>query len=361
MKFAPVPKGSSATYATDARRWRALVARDRRADGYFVYSVETTGIYCRPACPSRLPARENVQFHTSAADAERSGFRACKRCHPNAISTADRQSELILAACRTIEEAETPPLLKDLARAAGLSTFYFQRLFKSTVGVSPRQYAAQHRSRLVRSELRKGRSVTEAIYRAGYGSSSRFYETASKRLGMSPAEFSRAGDRNQISFTITQSSLGPVLVAATARGICSVKFGDSREELEAEFKREFTNAISRPAGPEFRKWVKAVVNQIEEPARAASLPLDIRGTAFQHRVWEALGEIPAGQTVTYTEVAARIGAPAAIRAVASAIAMNPVAVVVPCHRVVRKDKTLAGYRWGLHRKRTLLVKERKQE
>jgi AraC family transcriptional regulator, regulatory protein of adaptative response / methylated-DNA-[protein]-cysteine methyltransferase len=355
MKFGP--SKTKTTFATASQRWRALTQRDRRADGHFVYSVTTTGIYCRPGCPSRLAARANIAFHDTPAEAERAGFRPCKRCHPDSASPEQRHAERILRACRALEQSDIRPKLADLAAAAGLSPFHFQRLFKAAVGLSPREYAAAHRARAARTELRNGVSVTHAIYHSGYSSSSRFYEGAARRLGMTPSDFRRRGERQQIRFTIAQCSLGQVLIAATPRGICSIQFGENHAALESELRCEFSQASIHPADAPFRKWVKAVLNQIEEPARSIQLPLDVRGTAFQHRVWEALRKIPAGQTATYTEIAKQIGAPAAVRAVARACATNPVAVVVPCHRVVRKDKNLAGYRWGLERKRALLERE----
>jgi AraC family transcriptional regulator, regulatory protein of adaptative response / methylated-DNA-[protein]-cysteine methyltransferase len=346
-------------YRTDEQRWRALLERDGRADGYFVYSVATTGVYCRPACPSRLAGRENVRFHETCANAERAGFRPCKRCQPNGPSRAEQQKEMLVRACRMIEETESTPNLTDLAKASGLSAFHFQRLFKAAVGVSPREYAAAQKNRKARAQLRKTSSVTEAIYSAGYSSSSRFYEAASKALGMKPSAFRSNGEQQQIEFAIERCSLGLVLIAGTARGICSVRFGKNLRALETELREEFRAADISGGDAEFRKTVRAVLKQIDEPHRQIQLPLDIRGTAFQHRVWEALRRIPAGQTVTYTEIANRIGAPSAVRAVARACATNPVAVVVPCHRVLRKDTNLAGYRWGVERKRALLEKEKR--
>jgi AraC family transcriptional regulator, regulatory protein of adaptative response / methylated-DNA-[protein]-cysteine methyltransferase len=358
MKFDLKQSRKLPTYATDGQRWQALLARDIRAEGQFVYSVATTGVYCRPTCPARLALRENVGFHENCAAAERAGFRACKRCQPNGPSREEKQREAVLGACRMIESAESQPKLADLAQAAGLSTYHFQRVFKSVTGVSPREYAAERRNQRMRSELRNGASVTQAIYGAGYGSSSRFYEGASSKLGMKPSEFRDAGERQQIRFAIDQCSLGLVLVAATSKGICSVRFGEDARTLEAELRTEFGKAEIQRGDSAFRKWVKAVLNQIEEPRAQIELPLDVRGTAFQHRVWEALRRIPAGETATYTGIAERIGSPAAVRAVARACATNPVAVVVPCHRVLRKDASLAGYRWGLNRKRALLKREK---
>lgn len=357
MKIQP---RSETEYRTATQRWRALTARDPRADGRFVYSVATTGIYCRPACPSRLASRANIKFHDSAADAERAGFRPCKRCTPNAASPRERQKDAVVSACRLIESSESTPTLATLATAAGLSPFHFQRLFKSIIGLSPREYAAQRRNQFVRSELQQRPTVTEAIYSAGYGSSSRFYERASRQLGMKPAAFRRNGEHQQIRYAIEKCALGLVLVAGTQRGICAIFLGDDPRTLESDLRVEFAKAEIQPADPPFRKWIKAVLNQIEEPSRIFELPLDIRGTAFQHRVWEALRKIPSGQTTTYTEIAARIGAPSAVRAVARACATNLVSIVIPCHRVLRKDENLAGYRWGLQRKRALLEKEKRR-
>ncbi len=346
-----------ASYATDEQRWLAVQRRDPRADGQFVYSVASTGIYCRPVCPSRLAMRKHIAFHDSAAAAEQAGFRACRRCRPNGASQAARHAEAAAKACRIIESSETSPALETLANAVGLSRFHFQRIFKNAIGVTPREYAAAKRSGTVKSNLRSNGTITEAIYGAGFSSSSRFYERADEILGMTPSEYRNGGSGVAIRFAIAKSTLGLVLVAGTVRGICAIRFGEDRATLEEELRRDFSRASVEKADEEFKKWVTGVVAQIEQPSRTFDPPLDIRGTAFQQRVWQALREIPLGKTASYTEVAARIGRPAAVRAVAGACAANPVAVIVPCHRVVRSDGGLSGYFWGVDRKRKLLERE----
>ncbi|HEY2951482.1 MAG TPA: bifunctional DNA-binding transcriptional regulator/O6-methylguanine-DNA methyltransferase Ada [Verrucomicrobiae bacterium] len=351
------PRGS---YATAARRWLALQRRDAGADGQFVYSVATTGVYCRPTCPSRLALRENVAFYDTGAEAERAGFRPCKRCRPEGVSQRQRQAEAIAKACRIIDGADSAPSLDALAKAVGLSRFHFQRLFKRLAGVTPRQYAAARRTGRVRSQLRTRPSVTEAIYGAGFSSSSRFYERSSDTLGMTPREYRSGGLGVPIRYAVAACPFGLVLVAGTARGICAVRFGNERATLERELRQDFPQATLAKGDKAFVDWVKTMVQLIKQPAGRIDLPLDIRGTAFQQRVWQALREIPAGQTVSYSEVAARIGQPAAVRAVARACAANPVAVIVPCHRVVKSDGELSGYRWGVERKRQLLKREQFQ-
>lgn len=357
--------------AGDEARWRAVEERDSAADGQFVYSVATTGVYCRPGCPSRRPLRRNVAFHASPAAARRAGFRACKRCRPDEPAQPDRHAEAAIRACRMLEAADAIPSLETLADAVGLSRYHFHRIFKKTVGVTPRQYAAAHRAGRVQAELRTGsganaggtnsnsNTITRAIYGAGFGSSGRFYERAPEVLGMTPGEYRDGGPGVAIRYAIAACPLGLVLVAGTARGLCAVRLGDDRAALEAEFRRDFPQASIEPDGDgALDAWVRAVVARIERPAQSADpLPLDIRGTAFQQRVWQALRAIPPGETASYAEIAARIGRPSAARAVARACATNPAAIVVPCHRVVGKSGELTGYRWGLDRKRQLLERE----
>jgi AraC family transcriptional regulator of adaptative response/methylated-DNA-[protein]-cysteine methyltransferase len=345
-------------YSTAARRWLALQRRDAKAEGQFVYSVATTGVYCRPTCPSRLALRENVAFHDTCADAERAGFRPCQRCRPSGPSQQERHAKAAAKACRIIEGADSAPTLAVLAQAVGLSRYHFHRVFKSVVGVTARQYAAAYRTGRVRSELRARPSVTEAIYSAGFSSSSRFYERSSDSLGMTPREFRSGGPGVPIRYAVAACPLGLVLIAGTARGICAVRFGHERATLERELRQDFPKATLAKADRAFDDWVKAVVQLIQQPSGRIDLPLDIRGTAFQQRVWQALREIPAGRTASYSEVAARIGQPAAVRAVARACAANPVAVIVPCHRVVRRDGGISGYRWGVERKGRLLQWEK---
>jgi AraC family transcriptional regulator, regulatory protein of adaptative response / methylated-DNA-[protein]-cysteine methyltransferase len=342
---------------TDEIRWAAVTGKDESANGQFVYSVASTGVYCRPSCPARMALRRNVQFYDSCADAERAGFRPCKRCRPNEASLAARHADLVRNACRTIEASEALPALQELAALAHLSRFHFLRIFRKVTGVTPGQYAAEHRAERVRSELRGGTSITNAIYDAGFNSSSRFYEKAPEWLGMTPGQFRRGGSGVAIRYATRQSSLGLVMIAATDRGICSVRFGENEAALVEELRRGFPAATISAAGAEFEASVNAVVEHIDNPRATFDLPLDIRGTAFQMRVWQALREIPVGQTATYSEVAARAGNPAAVRAVGSACGANPIAVLVPCHRAVRADGGAGGYRWGLERKRKLLDME----
>jgi AraC family transcriptional regulator, regulatory protein of adaptative response / methylated-DNA-[protein]-cysteine methyltransferase len=345
----------------DTARWTALRARDARADGTFVYSVKTTGVYCRPSCASRAARPENVEFHATPAAAERAGFRACKRCKPEQAPLAERQAAQIAALCRMIETADQVPTLDELASHAGMSAFHTHRLFKSITGVTPRAYAAAHRARRVRGELAKRATVTEAIYGAGYNSSARFYEAAGGVLGMTPTAFRAGGRGAEIRFAIGQCSLGAILVAATERGVCAILLGDDPEALAHDLERKFPRARLVGADAGFEQLVAQVVGLVEQPRLGSELPLDIRGTAFQQRVWKALRRIPAGKTASYRDIARRIGAPRAVRAVAQACAANALAVAIPCHRVVRTDGDLSGYRWGVERKRALLDREAARE
>jgi AraC family transcriptional regulator of adaptative response/methylated-DNA-[protein]-cysteine methyltransferase len=349
-------RATSATHDQDAR-WIALRARDARADGTFFYSVRTTGVYCRPSCAARPARPENVAFHATAADAERAGFRPCKRCKPEQPPLAERQAAQVAALCRLIEASDEIPTLEQLADHAGLSAFHTHRMFKAVTGVTPKAYASAHRARRVRGELATRGTVTEAIYGAGYSSSARFYETSNAVLGMTPTRF-RAGGRDlEIRFAIGECSLGAILVAATARGVCAILLGEDPEALAHDLERRFPRARLVGADPAFEQLVAQVVGLVEQPGTAAALPLDIRGTAFQQRVWKALCRIPAGKTASYAEIARRIGAPRAVRAVAQACGANALAVAIPCHRVVRTDGDLSGYRWGVERKRALLDRE----
>lgn len=338
-------------------RWTKLVTRDASADGSFVYSVATTGVYCRPSCGARTPRPQNVAFHADPASAEAAGFRACKRCRPHEAPLAERQAALIAAACRRIEAAEDPLSLGELADGAGLSPHHFHRLFRSITGLTPKGYGDAHRARKVRAALGKGAQVTEALYDAGFGSSGRFYAAADGALGMKPAAYRKGGAAAEIRYGIGQSSLGRVLAAASDRGICAIMLGDDDVELITDLERRFPNARTIAADADFAATVADVVTVVEEPAKGLALPLDIRGTAFQQRVWQALQAIPAGETRSYGEVAEAVGEPRAARAVAAACAANKIAVVVPCHRVVHRDGSLSGYRWGVERKRELLRKE----
>jgi AraC family transcriptional regulator of adaptative response/methylated-DNA-[protein]-cysteine methyltransferase len=338
-------------------RWLAVLARDPRADGRFVYSVRTTGVYCRPSCAARTPRRENVAFHATAAAAERAGFRACKRCRPTEAPLAERRAALVAGLCRLIEAADETPTLEALARHAGLSPYHVHRMFKSVTGLTPRAYAAAQRARRARDELARRATVTEAIHGAGYGSSGRFYEEADDVLGMTPTQYRAGGEGMEIRFAVGECSLGSILVAATARGVCAILLGDDPQALVHDLERRFAKARLLGADAGFEALVAKVVGLVEDRRVGVELPLDLRGTAFQQRVWQALRRIPAGSTIHYAELARRLGNPNATRAVAGACAANPVAVAIPCHRVVRADGDASGYRWGVERKRALLAKE----
>ena len=345
-------------YARDDERWAAVERRDRAADGAFYYSVRSTGVYCRPSCAARLPRRENVRFHASCEEAEQAGFRPCKRCRPSESPLAERQAAAVAAACRAIEQAETIPSLDALAKAAGMSRFHFHRVFKALTGVTPKAYADAQRARRVRDELARGATVTEAIYGAGFNSNGRFYAASSDHLGMTPTAFREGGRGASIRFAIGACWLGAILVAATQKGVCAILLGDDAQALARDLQVRFPKARLLGGDREFERLVGQVVGFIEAPARGLDLPLDIRGTAFQRRVWEALRAIPPGKTASYAEVAARLGKPSAARAVAGACAANALAVAIPCHRVLASNGGLAGYRWGVERKRRLLKRER---
>ena len=338
--------------------WSAVERRDRAADGTFVYSVRTTGVYCRPSCAARLPRRDNVAFHQTCTDAERAGFRPCKRCRPNTSTLAEVHAGAVARACRLIEEAEEAPSLEALARAAGMSRFYFHRVFKAVTGVTPKAYAAGHRGKRVREELSSGESVTEAIYGAGFNSNGRFYAAAPGLLGMTPTQFRSGGSGNVIRFAVGECSLGAILVAATAKGVCAIEFGNDPEMLVRALQDRFPRAQLLGGDKAFERLVAEVVGFVEAPGRGLDLPLDIRGTAFQQQVWKAIRDIPAGSTASYRDLAKRIGAPKAVRAVAQACGANAIAVAIPCHRVVRTDGSTSGYRWGVERKRALLDREK---
>ena len=338
-------------------RWAAVQAHDARADGTFFYSVKTTGVYCRPSCGARPARPENVAFHATAAEAERAGFRPCKRCKPDQPSLTEQHAAMVTAACRVIEQAEAVPALEQLAEPTGLSPFHFHRVFKAVTGVTPKQYATAHRSRRVRDELAHGASVTAAIFDAGYNASSRFYENASEVLGMTPSSYRAGGADSEIRFAIGDCSLGAILVAQSSRGVCAILLGDDPELLARDLQDRFPSARLIGADHDYEQRVAQVIGLVEAPRIGFDLPLDIRGTAFQQRVWQALRAIPVGTTASYSEIARRIGAPRATRAVAQACAGNLLAVAIPCHRVVRKDGDLSGYRWGVERKRILLARE----
>ncbi|WKB51829.1 bifunctional DNA-binding transcriptional regulator/O6-methylguanine-DNA methyltransferase Ada [Eleftheria terrae] len=338
-------------------RWADVQARDARADGRFVYSVKTTGVYCRPSCAARAARPENVAFHATAADAEAAGFRACKRCRPNAPARADELAATVARLCRYIEAAEQPPRLDELARQAGLSPHHLHRLFKRHTGLTPHAWAQAQRARRLREQLAASESVTAAIYEAGYNASSRFYEQAGQLLGMTPTAWRAGGAEVDIRFAVGQCSLGAILVAQSGRGVCAILLGDDPDALVRDLQDRFPRAHLIGGDADFEQLVARVVGFVEAPAQGLDLPLDMRGTAFQQRVWQALREIPPGRTASYAEVAARIGAPRSVRAVAQACGANALAVAIPCHRVVRHDGALSGYRWGVERKRALLDRE----
>ena len=351
------PKTRAAGAIEQDPRWAALAARSVAADGTFFYSVRTTGVYCRPSCGARLPRPENVRFHATREEAERAGFRPCKRCRPDRPSLAEQHAATVTEICRLIETSSRVPALDALAARARMSPFHFHRVFKAVTGLTPRAYAAAHRGERVRRELGKAPTVTAAIYDSGYSSNGRFYGESEQMLGMTPTEYRAGGARAEIRFAVGECSLGSILVARSERGVCAIFLGDDPDALTRELQDRFPRATLIGADPAFEDVVAKVVGLIEAPGTGVDLPLDVRGTAFQQRVWRALREIPAGSTASYREIASRIGAPRAVRAVAHACAVNPVAVAIPCHRVVRSDGGLAGYRWGVERKRELLERE----
>jgi AraC family transcriptional regulator, regulatory protein of adaptative response / methylated-DNA-[protein]-cysteine methyltransferase len=332
-------------------------SRDPQADGSFFYGVKTTGVYCRPSCASRPARRENVSFFESCAAAERSGFRACKRCKPDQAPAAERAAHLVADLCRLIDSSAELPTLAMLAKRAGASPFHTHRLFKAVTGLTPRAYAAARRAARLLEGLQARATVTEAFYAAGYNSSGRFYEEAGKLLGMTPSQYKAGGANHPMHFAVGVCSLGSILVAATARGVCAIALGDDPDELIHELESRFPRAELIGSDPSFERLVAQVVGLVEGRAPDERLPLDIRGTAFQRRVWQALCAIPKGETVSYAELARRLGDPKAARAVAGACAANVLAVAIPCHRVVRTDGSLCGYRWGVARKRQLLDRE----
>ena len=347
-----------AAYSTDDARWRAVLERDAAADAYFVYAVRSTGVYTRPSAASRRPRRENVVFFSSPQEAEAAGYRPSRR--DTAASTAEAQGRaaLVARACQTIESADTPPSLHTLAQQANMSPFHFHRIFKAETGLTPKAYAAARRARKLREHLTTpGASVTQALYDAGFNSSSPLYEASAGLLGMRPGDYRRGGAGSVIRFAVAQCSLGAILVACSQRGICAILMDDDPEALVRDLQDRFPKAELVGGDAAFEGLVARVVGFVEAPAIGLDLPLDIRGTAFQQRVWQALRDIPPGDTASYSDIARRIGAPQAVRAVGRACGANPIAVAIPCHRVVRRDGDLNGYRWGIDRKRELLRRE----
>ncbi len=339
----------------DDQRWQAVQKRDVNTDGQFVFAVRSTRIYCRPSCPARRPARHQAIFFPTCDAAEQNGFRACRRCHPREVSA---RAALVKRVCQLIEtNLEEPLSLATLGEKVSMSPFHLQRIFKRTLGVSPRAYADACRVRNFKHHLKQGPSATAAVYAAGYGSSSRAYERTASRLGMTPTRYRQGGKQTRIHHLTAKCALGHILVAATDKGICFVSFGDNKTSLARTLHEEFPTADIKHGSPKLQTWLRAILRHLKGHQPRLDLPLDMQGTAFQSRVWTALRSIPYGQTRSYTQIAKAIGKPAAVRAVARACATNPVSVIVPCHRVVSKNGNLAGYRWGLKRKRHLLAKE----
>lgn len=357
MNSQPGDQSPAAPAALQEARWAAVVARDRAADGRFWYSVATTGVYCRPSCPARRPKPGNVRFHTSTADAEAAGFRPCKRCRPDRPAGDERLAATIVAACRTIATAEEAPKLAALAAAAGLPPTRFRRAFKALTGVTPKAYATARRTLRLHEGLAAGATVTEAIYDAGFNTASRFYAASNSTLGMTPGSWRAGGDGAEIRFAVGECRLGSTLVATTTKGVCAILLGDDAEALLRELQDRFPRAALVGGDAGFEAMIARVVGFVEAPHLGLDLPLDVRGTAFQHRVWQELRNIPCGGTASYAEIARRIGAPDSARAVGGACAANPVALAIPCHRVVRTDGSVSGYRWGIERKRALLRRE----
>ena len=349
------PETSSET-ARDPR-WARIVARDRSADGEFWFSVRTTRIYCRPSCPSRGANPSNVTLHDTLDSAQATGFRACKRCKPDGASQEATNAALVAKACRLIEQSESAPSLTDLAKAVGLSASHFHRMFKVVTGLTPKHYVTAQRATRVRNELSKAQSVTDAMYDAGFNSSGRFYETSTAMLGMTPSRYRAGGTHEELRFAVGQSSLGAILVASSIKGVVAVLLGDDPDQLARDLQDQFPKARLIGGDAQYEALVARVVGLVERPAVGLDLPIDVRGTAFQERVWRALRKIPPGTTATYSQIARRIGAPQAMRAVAGACAANKLAIVIPCHRVVRNDGSLSGYAWGVERKRALIDRE----
>jgi AraC family transcriptional regulator of adaptative response/methylated-DNA-[protein]-cysteine methyltransferase len=341
----------------DDGKWTAVLARDPDLDDAFVYSVATTGVYCRPSCPSRRANRNNVEFHANPAEARRAGFRPCKRCKPDQPSLKAEHGAKVAQACRMIEHAEEMLKLDEIAAAVGLSPYHFHRIFKSIAGVTPKAYAIAHRNVRIRDTLPRSRTVTEAIYDSGYNSNGPFYAAAPELLGMTPGKFRVGGAGTRIRFAIGECSLGSILVAASEQGVCAILLGDDPDVLMRDLEDRFPHAELIGGDRNFDKIAAHAIAFVDAPQIGLDLPLDARGTAFQHRVWQALREIPVGETASYSEIATRIGSPTSVRAVAQACGANPLAIAIPCHRVVRTDGGLSGYRWGVERKRALLKRE----
>jgi AraC family transcriptional regulator of adaptative response/methylated-DNA-[protein]-cysteine methyltransferase len=338
-------------------RWARVVKRDKTADGAFWYSVATTGIYCRPSCPSRLANPKNVRLHNSIDEVEAAGFRACRRCNPAGLSVEAANTAIVTKACRLIDEATEPHSLTQLAETVELSPQYFHRLFKKATGLTPKAYATAGRSARLREGLATAATVTEAFHDAGFGSNGRFYEASAGMLGMSPTHYRSGGVHEMLTFAVGQCSLGAILVASSIKGVAAISLGDDPEQLVRDLEDRFPKARLIGGDQAYERLVAQVIGTVEAPGRGLALPLDVRGTAFQQRVWMALREIPVGETASYSLIARTIGSPRSVRAVASACAANALAVAIPCHRVVRQDGDLSGYRWGVERKRELIARE----
>lgn len=350
---------SEATRLPERRFWRAVAARDAKYDGSFVYAVRSTGVYCRPSCPSRRPRRERVVFFAAPEAAEREGFRPCRRCDPR-NTPKQAESRLIGQACTIIEQSSDDPIrIEAVARQLGVSPFRLQRVFRHLVGISPGSYAQSIRLRRFKKRLREGKDVTNALYEAGYGSSSRLYESSNGHLGMTPATYGRGGQGMEIGYSTASTPLGRVLVAGTVKGISAIYLGESEEDLQATLRREYPAATISKNPAQVSQWVRQLVRHLSGEQPDLDLPLDVKATAFQRRVWEALQQIPRGSTRSYSDLARAIGLPRGQRAVARACATNPAAILIPCHRIVREDGGLGGYRWGIKRKQALLNAEAK--
>jgi AraC family transcriptional regulator of adaptative response/methylated-DNA-[protein]-cysteine methyltransferase len=346
-------------YSTDDARWQAVIERDKQADGQFFYAISTTGIYCYTSCPSRLALRSNTHFFESSKAAEQAGFRPCKRCKSDQDTPQNRDAHLIAQACRLIENVAEIPSLETLAQSQNLSRYHFHRLFKSITNVTPRAYAIAHRAHKIRTGLTPQTSITDAIYQAGFNSSGRFYATSTAVLGMTATHFKNGGCSETLYYSIGACSFGSILVARSEKGICAILIHDDDQPLLADLQKRFPKATLIEDQDDFKHWLAQIVHFVEEPKKGLELPLDIRGTLFQQRVWQRLQKIPLGTTASYTDIATQLGDPKAVRAVASACAANPIALLVPCHRVVRSDGAISGYRWGVENKRMLIAREAK--
>lgn len=344
-------------YETHAQRWHAIVTRERLADEQFVYAVKTTGIYCRPICSARLPKPEHVEFFTRGETAAAAGYRPCKRCKPEQLNPATQLANKIAAVCRWLEQSDSTHALDELAQRAEMSRFHFQRTFKKITGVTPKHYQQHLRQLRVQNALHDSPSITDAFYAAGYNSSGNFYRDSDAMLGMTPTQFRAGGDAIDIYLGTAHCDLGVLLIAATRNGICTIELGNDESTLIESIRLRYPRAHFIEMDTQTGQWLQQLVQWIKQPQQALQLPLDIQGTAFQRQVWDALRAIPLGVTASYTDIAARIGKPNAVRAVASACANNQLALIIPCHRVIRGNGELAGYRWGLERKRELLRRE----